>query len=171
MMTIGVMNHFAFVSQYESHSPMSDLETFKQLIHITLPLLTVCNQSYSGYQQASTLIHDRAVKVVLLRYASQRLDYCQQIVDRVYRPRGIDIDKQDLRYGLLHDKWRFPQDNVSGDAYIIAVCRQADFAAIRIYDQILENPDFPEDLHAIVQAQRSGIYRTWEHLRELQKLY
>lgn len=150
---------------------MTDLEKFKQLIYMTLPLHTVCDQSYLGYQQASTLIHDRAVKDVLLRYASQRLAYRQQIMDRVYRPRGIDLKDYNLPYGVLHEKWRFPEDNSRDDVSIIAVCQRADFAAIRTYDRILENSDIFGDLFAMLQTQRNGIYHTWEHLRELKKLF
>jgi len=140
------------------------------VVDSTKNLIDVCDSGIKGYRRASEVVEDENIQAILLGYAEKREEYRAQLIEHILEPLNIEIQDRELPdiLGVLHRNWIALQGVFEGDVHVLYACEQADYVALGIYEELLEELENP-DYRTIIQSQKDGIQRTWEHMRELQE--
>ena len=135
-------------------------ERNEEIIGYLNDLIETCKDGEQGFRAAAEAISDEGdaeLRTLFNTYAQQRARFAAELQNEVLR-RGGDPAKAGHVSAKFHRGWMKPKSAVSGksEASIIAECKRGEDAAMRNYENVLEE-NLPSDLLAIVEMQYAEI--------------
>lgn len=129
-------------------------------------LLEVLNERVNGYQKAIEHADDPEAASLFEEYKSQSIDFENEL-----RPFS-DVSPEEAGTRVIGDIWHYWMDLKSAlssntTESMIGACITGEKAAIRNYNDVLDDEDLPDDLREILSRQLELIEVACENLEQI----
>ena len=125
-----------------------------------------------GFKEAADKTNNAVLAALYRGKASQRYTNGHHIKDILREMEG-DIDKGSSTLGDIHRAWINFKTFLSFDKEeaILEEIENGEEAALKEYNEFLENKELPQSIRRIITAQRNGIRKTLNKIDELEEAY
>lgn len=147
--------------------------THDKIISDLKHLLAICNDGKEGYKKAVEELDSDELKTLMTMYSIQRAEFEMQLEKAIHQL-GEDADNdKGGPVGMLHRVWMDIKTafTKNDDLAILKACETGEEAAIKAYDEVLQNPDLSPETVTVVASQRTGIYDCLGNIRNLKEQY
>jgi uncharacterized protein (TIGR02284 family) len=121
-------------------------------------LIVTCRDAARGFEWAADHVHDRELRALFLKIASERHQYVMELLPHAIWLGGVAPEGDGTRLATLHRAWMVMKDHLAPhhDSAIVVEAERGDHAALAIYDNALSAGLPPEALR-LIQTQRAGV--------------
>jgi len=149
------------------------MENNKKIISNLTHLLAIVNDGKDGYKNAAENADSAELKALFTTYSIQRAEFEMQLKSLI-RQFGGDADNQHGGpLGALHRTWieiktaLTPNDNSA----VLGAAVTGETAAVKAYDDVLNDGSLTYDLRHELLAQREDINECLRNVQNLEKQY
>lgn len=145
------------------------MEVNERLVDNLNHLISICNDGKYGYETAAEDADSPELKSIFMGYSAQRAGYVTELKQFV-RSAGGDPDKGGGPLGALHRAWIDVKSALSSkdNKAVLGACITGEEAAVKAYDEVLNETNTPSNIRDILMRQRTGIQ---EALNKVQSLH
>ena len=131
-------------------------------------LIEYCKDGEYGYKTAAEDSKNASWKSALTSYSNQRGQFAKELELQV-QAYGKKPDDSSSITGALHRTWIDIKSAIeSGDEKaILAECARGDEAAVKKYEEVLENTILPDSVNVLVRNQYGEIKKAYQHVKNL----
>lgn len=132
-------------------------------------LLGTLRDGQNGFKDAADHATDPNLKALFTERAAQRAalaaDIEQKLIAMGDSPRGGSVG------AALHRTWLNVRDALTGrdDYAVVAECERGEDVAIQNYQDVLNEPDLPADIHSFVEAQYTQVKASHDQIRDMKQ--
>ncbi len=143
------------------------MEHDREIIKDLKKLVNVANDGKEGYESAAEATNSIELEAIFSKNATQRAGFAQELKDHIVKHGGDSENEEGSVLGAIHRTWNDIKQALSSkeDAAILAAIETGEKAAIKKYDEVLENFSIHADHIVLLQRQRTAIL---EALREIE---
>lgn len=128
-------------------------------------LLEICNERREGYRKAAENVKDSSLKMLFEKYAQQSQKFAEELT-----PFSDKNDPSEAGTRIISDTWRVWMDMKSaltngGREALVEASITGEQAAIRNYEDALEDNDLPVNVRSIVERQLSAIKSAYQDIK------
>jgi uncharacterized protein (TIGR02284 family) len=133
-------------------------------------LIETCKDGQEGFKTAAEGITRADLKTLFNTFSQQRAQFAAELQNEVRRL-GSDPEKTGSVAGSLHRGWIDLKSAVTGndDNAVISECERGENAAVRNYEDALNDQDLPANLREIVQRQFTAVKEAHDRVRSLER--
>jgi len=149
------------------------MENNKKIVDNLSHLLSIINDGKEGYKNAAENADSAELKALFTTYSIQRAEFEMQLKSLI-RQFGGDADNQHGGpLGALHRTWidiktaLTPNDNSA----VLGAAITGENAAIKAYDEVLNDENLTFELRQELIAQREDIHECLRNIQNLEKQY
>jgi uncharacterized protein (TIGR02284 family) len=146
----------------------SEDETVKQLNH----LLEIVRDGEKGYAESAEGVKQEEFAAIFMKHSEERKKYAAELEQAISKLTGATPGEGPMQgsvTGATHRGWINLKTALSTNdrkAVLNEVIRGEE-AAIKTYDETLQNTKLPDDVRKIVQRQADGVRAAYQHMQEL----
>lgn len=128
-------------------------------------LLEICNERKAGYRKAAENVKDSSLKTLFEKYAQQSEKFAQELL-----PFSDKSEPSEAGTRVIADTWRVWMDMKSAltkgsREALVEASITGEQAAIRDYEDALEDKDIPINVRSIVEKQLSAIKSAYQDIK------
>ncbi|HEX8548197.1 MAG TPA: PA2169 family four-helix-bundle protein [Cytophagaceae bacterium] len=146
------------------------MKTSEELISTVNHILEVCNERVLGYRKAAGNVKDADLSYLFNKYALQTEDFERELLQYSDKPHQADAGTR-----LIGDAWRVWMDLKSAltsdsSEAMLGASITGEEAAIRNYEEALQDDDLPSNIRLILADQLSQIRMAYEDIKLRKKV-
>jgi uncharacterized protein (TIGR02284 family) len=149
----------------------------EKVVDVLNDLIRINNDRIAGYEKAATEIKesldDAEIKTVFFQMAEESRGYRSSLMDAVTRLGG-EVTTDTTPSGKIYRAWMDVKATFSGDDVLTALqsCEFGEDAALKAYADALEaDVDWPVDIPALIESQRSSLRASHNMIRRYRDEY
>lgn len=135
-------------------------------------LLEIAEDGEHGYKTAADGLKNPDLRRLFLEYSQQRTRIIEELREEARRLGGDPKDSGTLA-GKMHRGWINLKSAAAGEdeAAVIAEVERGEDAAVRTYEEALEEEGLPPDVRAMIERQYAQIKVAHDRIRDLEKAH
>lgn len=143
------------------------MKTQNEIISGVDHLIEICNERKEGYKKAAENVKDFNLKTLFEKYAQQSFMFSQELLHFTDKNTAKDVGTR-----FVADSWRVWMDikaalTSKSESAILEACVTGEDAAIRNYQDVIEDKELPQNIKSIVQKQLNEIRSARIAIKEL----
>ena len=133
-------------------------------------LIETCKDGQDGFRTAAESVSRPDLKTLFNTFSQQRAQFAAELQNEVRRLGG-DPEKTGSVAASLHRGWIDIKSAVTGndDNAVVSECERGEDAAVRNYEEALNDDDLPENLRDVVRGQFAAVKEAHDRVRNLER--
>lgn len=132
-------------------------------------LMEICRDSEQGYRAAAEGLRNEPLRMLFLEYSQQRARLVSELQEEARRLGAVVAGGQvpapaEKRVGA-HIKPAAGEDEAS----VISECERGDDAAVRTYEEALEQENLPPEARSLIEKQYTQIKVAHDQVRQMEQ--
>jgi uncharacterized protein (TIGR02284 family) len=130
-------------------------------------LIEACLDGEQGFEAAANAVNDPELKIELIRYSRQRLEFAGDL-QRIVASMGEEPASHGSAGGAMHRGWMNLKQAFTGDNRhaVLAECERGEDMAVKAYRRAMEEP-LPEEVQQTIDTQYREILQTHDRVKSL----
>ena len=132
-------------------------------------LVKLCNDGAQGYNNAADGLKNAELKTIFHRLSQQRKGFVEDLKSEI-RSMGGEIDDTRDVEGILHNTWVTIKAAITANQTesIIEACKTGEEFAYTKYEEILKDPELPENIKSLLSEQHQLIRGAYTQLEQFE---
>ncbi len=133
-------------------------------------LVALLRDGEKGFRELGERVQDAACREFLLEESVVRSAYAAELERAMRRVAAEEVHESGTALGSMHRQWIDLKAALgAGDRDLLGSTELCEWFAMRAYQEALEDPTLPPEIHAVIVEQAKGVRRSRDMVQEFRR--